>query len=109
MSTTINSGHLRFHHRPLGGWAIGLGVVAGAMIAIGVTTLGIVGFDAGDEEFTGLTIALVSGGMWGGAALSLVAFVMAVVAKLRHESSALLWLPLLLGPVFILTLPLWFG
>ena len=45
----------------------------------------------------------------GGAAMigSLAAFVLAIVARVRHERWALLWLPLLLFPVLAVTAPFW--
>ena len=55
-------------------------------------------------------VALGIGGFGGGGAgavLSLAAFVTAVVAKVRHERWALLWLPLLLLPVLLVSSPFW--
>jgi hypothetical protein len=47
------------------------------------------------------------GGAGAGMLLSLAAFVSAIVAKVRHERWALLWLPLLLFPVLVVSAPLW--
>ncbi len=55
-------------------------------------------------------VALALAGLGGGGAgglLSLAAFASAVVAKVKHERWALLWLPLLLFPALILSAPFW--
>ncbi len=55
-------------------------------------------------------VALALAGLGGGGAgglLSLAAFALAVVAKVKHERWALLWLPLLLFPALILSAPFW--
>lgn len=89
-------------------WAVGLAVVAAVMFAIGLTVLGIVGFDANDEDFGNGQAVVVSAGLFGGMVVSVAAFVTAVVAKVRHERWALLWLPLLLDPALIVSFPFWF-
>ena len=47
------------------------------------------------------------GGGGAGTVLALAAFVTAVVAKVKHERWALLWLPLLLFPVLVASAPFW--
>lgn len=39
--------------------------------------------------------------------LALAAFVTAIVAKVKHERWALLWLPLLLFPLLLASAPFW--
>lgn len=73
-------------HTPLAWGAVGLACAAAVLVALGVGGLG---------------------GGGAGAVLSLAAFVTAVVAKVRHERWALLWLPLLLLPVLLVSLPFW--
>jgi hypothetical protein len=43
----------------------------------------------------------------GGMLVSLAAFAVAVVAKVKKERWALLWLPLLLFPALVASSPLW--
>jgi hypothetical protein len=78
------------------------------MYAIGLTVLGIVGFSANDEEFDNWKGVVVTIGLFGGMLTSVGAFVLAVVEKLRHDRWPLLWLPLLFGPVIIISFPFWF-
>lgn len=73
-------------HTPLGWAAVGLAAAAAVLVALGVGGLG---------------------GGGAGAVLSLVAFVAALVAKARHERWALLWLPLLLFPALLVSVPFW--
>lgn len=71
---------------PLARGAVGLATAAAVLVALGVA-----GF----------------GGAGAGVLASLAAFVMAVVAKVKHERWALLWLPLLLFPVLVVLSPFW--
>lgn len=105
---TTTHGSMRMEGRHLTGWAVGTAVATAVLFAVGVTVLGIVGFDADDEAFTTGTTAVVSVGLFGGMLASVAAFVTAVVARMRHEHSAWLWLPLLLAPVLLISFPLWF-
>lgn len=55
-------------------------------------------------------LALATAGLGGagvGVVVSLIAFVMALVARIRHERWEPLWLPLLLGPAIAVTSPFW--
>lgn len=107
MTITRDSGRTT-EPRRLAGWAVNTAVVAAVMFAVGLTVLAIVGFEADDEAFAHGKAAVVSIGLFGGVLISVVAFVLAVVAKVRHERRALLWFPLLLGPVLIFSFPFWF-
>lgn len=80
MTVSPASGRAPAHTR-LAQWAVGLAFAAGVMIAFGF------------------------GG--GGMLVSVAAFAVAVVAKVRKERWALLWLPLLLFPALIASSPLW--
>ena len=95
-------------HRPLAGLAVRLAVVAGVMYAVGLTVLGLVGFDAVDEDFEVWQLVVMTIGLFGGVLVSMAAFVTAVVAKVRQERWASLWLPLLLGPALIVSTMMWF-
>ena len=74
-----NPGHTR-----LAWWAVARASAAAALVALAIPGLG---------------------GGGAGAVLSLAAFVTAVVAKVKHERWALLWLPLLLFPVLLASAP----
>ncbi len=71
-------------HTPLAWGAVGLASAALVFVALGIGGLG---------------------GGGAGAVLSLAAFVTAVVAWFKHERWALLWLPLLLLPVLLVSSP----
>jgi hypothetical protein len=73
-------------HTPLAWGVVGLASCAAVLVALGIGGLG---------------------GGGAGAVLSLAAFVTAVVAKVKHERWALLWLPLLLLPVLLASAPFW--
>jgi hypothetical protein len=109
MTVTRDSGSTVVQHRPLAGHAVRLTVVAAVMYAVGLTVLGLVGFDAGDEDFEVWQQVAITIGLFGGVLVSLAAFVTAVVAKVRHERWASLWLPLLFGPVLTVSTMMWFG
>jgi hypothetical protein len=61
------------------------------------------GWGAIDDTWVGFIVAL---SLLGGVAASLVAFVLAVMAKARREAPTLLWLPLSLFPAILLFLVL---
>lgn len=86
-----------------------LTAVAAVMYAVGLTVLGLVGFDAGDADFDVWQLVVMTIGLFGGVLVAMAAFVTAVVAKVRHEGWASLWLPLLFGPALIVSTMLWFG
>ena len=108
--TTVDpvSGHTPVHHPRLAWWAVGTAITSAIMIALGLTVLGLVGFSAGDEDFDNWKGTIVTVGLFGGVLVSVVAFVLAVVERMQHDRWALLWLPLLFGPLFIITMPRWF-
>ena len=109
MTVTRDSVPTAVPHRPLAGHAIRLTVVAAVMYAVGLRVLGLVGFDAGDEDFEVWQLVVMTIGLFGGVLVSMAAFVTAVVAKVRHERRASLWLPLLFGPALIVSTMMWFG
>lgn len=83
-------------------WAIVIaGVVAvalGVSLAVFAVAYAVGGWGAIDDTWVGF-IVVVS--VLGGLAASLVAFVLAVVAKANHEPRRLLWLPLCLFPAIL--------
>ncbi len=79
-------------------WAIGLaGLVAVVFLGLTVATFtGSAVADDGAGMHFALAVALVTA-----FALAMVAFTQAVAAKVQHQQSALLWLPLLALPALI--------
>jgi hypothetical protein len=95
-------------HARLDWAAVGTATLAVVMVAAGLITLAIVGFNADDEDYANWKGVVVGIGLFGGVLVSLGACVLAVVAKVLHEHWVWLWFPLLFGPLFILAMPLWF-
>ena len=108
MTVAPVSGHTPLHHPRLDWAAVGTAVLAAVMLAVGMVTLGIVGFGADDEDFDNWKGVVVAVGLVGGILVGLAASVMALAAKLLHEHWAWLWFALLLAPVFVLAMPFWF-
>jgi hypothetical protein len=84
-------------------WAIGIAGGALAVIVVSYSIFGltwaIAGEDAVSDNFVGYLagFALVAGLL-----ASLVAFVMALVAHVKQQRKALLWLPMVLLPTLII-------
>lgn len=106
-ASLISGSRLRRHPR-LDWVAVGMAAGAAALIAVGMTTLGIVGFEADDEAFDNWKGDVVTVGLFGGVLVAIGAFVLAVVAKVLRHGWVWLWFPLLFGPAFVLIMPLWF-
>src|SRR5512139_2204987 len=85
--TAPSAGPGRTHTR-LGRWAVVVAAVAAAVIAVGLAVFTIFGEGLG---------VLLSGGVMA----SFAAFVMAVVAMVKHERWALLWIPLSVFPAVL--------
>jgi hypothetical protein len=73
-------------------------VVVAVSYAIFGVAWAVGGEDAVSDNWVGFLGALA---MLGGLATSLVAFVLAMVAKVKHEQWKLLWLPLVLFPALL--------
>ena len=88
-------------------WAVTIAGAVAVAIVVSFAIFGVAfavgGWDAIDDTWVGF-IVVVS--LLGGLAASLVAFVLAVVAKVKHERWRLVWLPLLLFPAILLFLVL---
>jgi uncharacterized membrane protein YhaH (DUF805 family) len=88
-------------------WAVRLSVVFGLAFAVSVATI-VIAYAAGSEgavEDTwlgGLAAIIGSVGFVG----SLAAFLLAIIARRRRDSSTVLWLPLCAFPAFLLFLVL---
>jgi hypothetical protein len=81
-------------------WAVGLGslvaVIVSLAYAVVLIALAVGGTEAIEDNFVGYLGGI---SLLGGLLVALVAFVLGVVAKVRHESWSLLWIPLLVFPV----------
>ena len=83
-------------------WAVGLAAVTATVVAVSYAIFGVAyafgGAPATEDNWVGLLggVALV-----GGLAVSLVAFALAVAAKIKHERWAPLWLPLSVFPALL--------
>ncbi len=94
-------------HRPIARWAVGLSLTAWAWIAAAVATFAIAyavgGSSATEDSWVSyLVLSMASVALLG----SLAAFVLAIAAKIRHDRSALLRLPLGTLPACLLFLVL---
>ena len=91
-------GHDHVHGRPAR-WAVGLAAVVAVATVTSFATFAIAyaigGSGATEDNWVGFVAGVA---MLGGLPTSLVAFLLAIVAKVRHERWALLWLPLLMFP-----------
>ncbi len=80
-------------------WAVALAEAVVAVVALSATVFGVAyavgGVEATEDNWVGMLAAV---GLLGGLAVSLVAFTLAVLARIHHERRALLWLPLSVFP-----------
>jgi len=82
--------------------AVGLAAVVAVVVAVSYAIFAVAYAVGGDAAISDSWVgALGAFAMLGGLAASLVAFVLAVVAKVKHERWALLWLPLSLFPALL--------
>lgn len=101
-----HSGLTQSHER-LGAWSVTLAALVAVVVAAAYAVFGVAlavgGQDAVSDTWVGYLagIALIAGLL-----VSLAAFAMAVVVKVRHESRRLLWLPLAVFPVLLATVVL---
>ncbi len=95
-------------HGRLARWAVGLSAVCGLAVAMAIAIIAIayaVGVESAVEDnwFGFLLVTMVlAPGLLG----SLLAFVLAIVARVRRERWTLLWLPLCVFPTVVLFLVL---
>lgn len=96
--TPISAGPAHVHTR-VARWAVGLAEAATVVLVVGFGVLGVAyvvgGSGAVEDTWVG---ALAAASLYGGLVASLTGFVLAVVAKVKHEGWSLLWLPLSLFP-----------
>lgn len=83
-------------------WAVGLAAVVAVVIAVSGAIIALAyaraGSDAISDNWIGIlgTVALI-----GGLLASLVAFALAIAARVKHERWAWLWFPLSMFPVLL--------
>jgi hypothetical protein len=89
-------------HSRLIRWAVGLAAAVAVAIAssfvIFALAYAVGGSGATEDNWVGFLVAVL---LLGGLLASLAAFALAVVAKVKHERWALLWLPLSLFPALL--------
>ena len=89
-------------HGLLARWAVGLAAGVAVVIVASYSTLWFAYAMGGSDAIEDTWIGYLAGAsLVGGLLLSLVAFALAVVAKLEHERWALLWLPLSVFPALV--------
>jgi hypothetical protein len=94
-------GSVQGHGRPsfLAWWAVVVAATAAVLVVIGVVVFGVAYAIGGEEATADNWVGLVSVfAILLGLPMSLLAFAMAVVAKVRHEPWRTLWLPLAVFP-----------
>jgi hypothetical protein len=83
-------------------WAVALAEAVVAVVALAaivfVVAYAVGGAGATEDNWVG---ALAAVALLGGLAVALVAFALAVQARLQHDRRALLWLPLAVFPVLL--------
>lgn len=93
-------------------WAVGLAMLVVAMLVVSYAIFGVTYAVGGEDAVTDTWVGALGGAaLLGGLGASLVAFVLAVVAKVTHIPHALLWLPLAvfpsLGAIVLITELFW--
>lgn len=97
---SVEPGHA--HGGRLARWAVGLAMAATAAVAAAPASYAVAfatgGTDAVEDNWAAYLVGAL---LLGGLLVSLVAFALAVVAKVEHERWALLWLPLSVLPALV--------
>lgn len=98
------------HHAPtstagpptLARWAVWLAAGVVAVDVVAYSILGVAYAVNGDAGISDNWVGMLSGfALLGGQAVSLMAFLMALAARVRHARHRLLWLPLVVFPVLL--------
>lgn len=94
-------------HDGIARWAIWVAAVVVVVVAVSYLIFGVTFAIGGDSAVSDTVVGYLAGGaLLGGLVASLAAFVMAVVAAIRHQMRPLLWLPLALFPTFVVVVGL---
>ena len=87
-------------HDRLAAWAVWLGAAVAIVVPVVYVIFGITYAVGGESAISDTFVGYLAGfALLGGLATSLVAFALAVAAKVQHEVRPLLWLPLTVFPV----------
>lgn len=88
--------------RDLARWSVGLAKAVVVVLAVSYTIFGVTWAIGGRDSIEDTWVGYLGGAaLLGGMLVAFIAFVMAVVARVRHEVAALLWLPLFLFPALL--------
>lgn len=89
-------------HTLIARWAVGIAVVVAVVVAVSYTIFAVAYSVGGNAAISDNWVGFLGAfAMLGGLAASLVAFVLAIVAKVKHERWRLLWLPLSVFPALL--------
>ncbi|MEX2100526.1 MAG: hypothetical protein WEB19_03845 [Acidimicrobiia bacterium] len=91
----------------MAGWAIGTAGAVVAVLAVSYSIFGLTWAFGGEDAVSDTFVGYLAGfALLGGILASLVAFVMAVVARVKHQRLTLLWLPMVLFPALVIIVTL---
>lgn len=83
-------------------WAVALAEAVVVVVALAATLFGVAyavgGVEATEDNWVGFLAAV---GLLGGLAVSLAAFVLAILSRVKHERRSLMWLPWTVFPVML--------
>lgn len=106
MTTSPVSGHSAMSgpaHDALARWSIWIAATVAVVVPVTYVAFGIAYAVGGEGAVSDTVIGYLAGfALLGGLAASLVAFALAVAAKVRHEARRFLWLPFTVFPVLAL-------
>ena len=98
---------LSHSHERLGAWSVTLATLVALVVAAAYAVFGIALAVGGEDAVSDTWVGYLAGvALIAGLVVSLAAFAMAVVVKVRHESRRLLWLPLAVFPALLATVVL---
>jgi hypothetical protein len=83
-------------------WAVGLAAAVVVVLAVSYAVFGVTWAIGGEDAVSDTFVAYLAGfAVIGGLVAALAAFALAIVAKVKHERWALLWLPLSVFPTLL--------
>lgn len=89
-------------HSRLARWAVGLAAAVAVVVTVSYTIFAVAYAVGGSDAISDNWVGYLGGfALLGGLVVSLGAFVMAVVARVKRQRWALLWLPLSLFPALL--------
>jgi hypothetical protein len=89
-------------HERLGAWSVTLAALVALVVTVAYAIFGVVLVVSGEDAVSDTWVGYLAGiALISGLVVSLAAFAMAVVVKVRHGGRRLLWLPLVVFPVLL--------